>query len=260
MTNKNKKVTKISIIILIAFLLFFSVRLYKTEREFNAFKINSELEVKVLQTQLDVILHKYDSLNEESKKHNRIITEKTDSNTKPNKSVSNDDLLKDSLAYYAKKAKEISLIIEQKNQLLAKKSRYSTEKNTLESARFTANNINVKGVKIYTDNHNTNNVTIQQLRVCFTLMKNQNIKSGSKRIYIQVVNPKNQIISKGNLSIDFNHDKTLKYSMVTDVNYNNSDTDICDYVDLEKNKTVKGKYIINIYSEFVKIGTANFEY
>ena len=38
------------------------------------------------------------------------------------------------------------------------------------------------------------------------------------------------------------------------------DVDICTYVDLEKNKTIKGDYIINVYNEFSKIGTAIFNH
>ena len=253
----NKKTTKISIAILVVFLLFFSVKFYKKNRELTALKVSSELEVKVLQTQLDIILCKYDSLNEESNKFNKI--KKNDSTIYNTKNVNFDDLLKDSLDYYSKKATEISLEIAKRNKLITQKTKSLTPRKT-DLTKLSAENINVKGVKIYTDNFKASKNSIQQLRVCFTLSKNETEKSGSKKIYIQVVNPKNQIISKDNLSINSNQGIPLRFSSVSEINYNNNYTDVCDYVDLEANKTVKGKYIINIYSDFVKIGTTIFEY
>ena len=94
----------------------------------------------------------------------------------------------------------------------------------------------------------------------FTLQRNDVVKSGSRKIYIQVVNPKNQIISKDNSYVEDAFGARLQFSAISEVNYNKKDTDVCAYVDLEKNKTIKGNYIINIYSDFTKIGSTIFEY
>jgi hypothetical protein len=77
---------------------------------------------------------------------------------------------------------------------------------------------------------------------------------------VQVVNPKNQIISLGDTSVESDANVKLQYSASVTTNYQKKDTDVCTYVDLEKNKTIKGKYKINIYHDFVKIGTTIFEY
>lgn len=95
--------------------------------------------------------------------------------------------------------------------------------------------------------------------MCFTLQGNEFIRQGNKDIYIQVVNPKNQIISAEDTSIIFNNIK-LVYSAKTEALYNQKDVDVCSYVNLEPNKTIKGKYIINIYNSFSKIGTTIFQY
>ena len=108
--------------------------------------------------------------------------------------------------------------------------------------------------------YKANNSQIQQLRVCYTLQRNDVVKSGSRKIYIQVVNPKNQIISKDNSYVEDALGARLQFSAISEVNYNKKDTDVCAYVDLEKNKTIKGNYIINIYSDFTKIGSTIFEY
>ena len=96
--------------------------------------------------------------------------------------------------------------------------------------------------------------------MCYTLQKSDILKAGSRKVYIQVVNPKNQIISKGNSYVENALGAKLQYSALSEVNYDKNDTDVCAYVDLEKHKTVKGNYIINIYSDFTKIGSTTFEY
>uniref|UniRef100_UPI00404A681F hypothetical protein n=1 Tax=Flavobacterium sp. TaxID=239 RepID=UPI00404A681F len=115
-------------------------------------------------------------------------------------------------------------------------------------------------MKIYSDNYDLKDSKIQQLRVCFTLEENLLVKSGQKTIYVQVVNPKNQIISSGNTSVESDLKVKLQYSASVDANYQKKDTDVCTYVNLEQKKTIKGKYKINIYHDFVKIGTSVFEY
>ena len=126
--------------------------------------------------------------------------------------------------------------------------------------KLSALNISAKGVKIYSDNYSLKDSKIQQLRVCFTLEENQLVKSGEKTIYVQIVNPKNQIISVGNTFLESDTNIKLQYSAFVNANYQKYDTDVCTYVNLEQKKTIKGKYKINIYHEFVKIGTTDFEY
>ncbi|MEQ3662340.1 MAG: hypothetical protein ABNG96_06580, partial [Flavobacterium sp.] len=79
------------------------------------------------------------------------------------------------------------------------------------------------------------------------------------KFYIQVVNPRNQIISTESTFIELK-DVKLIYSAKVEANYTQKDIDICTYVDLEKSKTIKGKYKINVYNEFSKIGTAVFDH
>lgn len=253
MTSKKNKITKISIIVLLFLLLFFSVNYYSVKIELADFKKQSELEIKVLESQLSEILHKYDSLSEESIKNAQRISLTVDSVASVNQTA-------DSMTFYADKAKVLSAKIASKNQALVKDKNNVSGSNPVAVNRLSAVNINAKGVKIYSDLYKSSNSQIQQLRVCYTLQKNEIVKSGAKTLYIQVVNPKNQIISKENSSIENEAGVKLVYSAVSEVNYNKNDTDVCAYVDLIQNKTPKGKYIINVYSEFAKIGSATFDY
>lgn len=253
MTNKKNKITKISIIVLLFLLLFFSVNYFSVKVELADFKKQSELEIKVLENQLSEILHKYDSLSEESIKNAPLIALATDSVTSVNQTA-------DSMSYYADKAKALNAKIASKNQALIKDKISTAAPNPVAANRLSAININAKGVKIYSDLYKSSNSQIQQLRVCYTLQKNEIVKSGAKTLYIQVVNPKNQIVSKENSSVENEAGVKLVYSAVSEVNYNKNDTDVCAYVDLIQNKTPKGKYIINVYSEFTKIGSSTFDY
>jgi hypothetical protein len=254
MAIKKNKITKISIIILMLLLLFFSVNYFKVKMEFSAFKKHSELEIQVLESQLGEILHKYDSLSL-VEKNQQLLSLDIDS---VNQVSSN--LVNDSVVFYARKAQALNAKIAAKNQAILNKSNNSNTLNPAITNRLVAININSKGVKIYSNIYKQNNSQIQQLRVCYTLQKNEIVKSGDKTLYIQVVNPKNQIISKDNLFVENESGVKLQYSALSEVNYNKTDTDVCAYVDLVQNKTPKGKYIINIYNEFTKIGSSTFDY
>jgi Fe-S cluster assembly scaffold protein SufB len=254
MAIKKNKITKISIIILMLLLLFFSVNYFKVKMEFSAFKKHSELEIQVLESQLGEILHKYDSLGI-VEKNQQLLSLAVDS-----VSQVNSNLVNDSVVFYAKKAQALNAKIAAKNQAILNKSNNSNTLNPASTNRLVAININSKGVKIYSNIYKPNNSQIQQLRVCYTLQKNEIVKSGDKTLYIQVVNPKNQIISKDNLFVENEAGVKLQYSALSEVNYNRTDTDVCAYVDLVQNKTPKGKYIINIYNEFTKIGSSTFDY
>ena len=258
MTRRKNKITKISIIILMFLSLFLGVKYYKVSDDFNAYVQSSDLENKVLESQLTEILHKYDSVSAK----NKIDSIKFEQVIKPNNSngivdkTSNKSLVEDSIVFYAKELQKAKK--EKRNLTVANLA--ETKKNNSKTNSLSALNINAKGVKIYSDAYKMSEAKIQQLRVCFTLEENQLVTSGNKTIYVQIVNPKNQIISSGDMSVESESNVKLQYSAAVNANYLKKDTDVCTYVDLEKNKTIKGKYKINIYHDFVKIGTTIFEY
>lgn len=252
MALSKNKIAKISIIVLMLLALFFSVKYYKVSDEFENYIEISDLENKVLDSQLTEILHKYDSISLKNRTDSirfeeqiRVLKEGSVSVNSKNMSV------EDSIVEFARREQSKS------NKATKLKSNHSA---TLKSDKLSALNINVKGVKIYSDNYDLKDSKIQQLRVCFTLEENLLVKSGQKTIYVQVVNPKNQIISSGNTSVESDLKVKLQYSASVDANYQKKDTDVCTYVNLEQKKTIKGKYKINIYHDFVKIGTSVFEY
>ena len=255
MARRKNKITKIGILVLMLMLLFLGVKYYKVSDDFNAYVQSSDLENKVLESQLTEILHKYDSLSVKNKIDSLRFDEqiKLVQSGKASKKISKFNSIEDSIVFLAKQQQS-------SKDVLSKINTVSNSKKGSKTAQLTALNVNAKGVKIYSDAYKMSEAKIQQLRVCFTLEENQLAHSGNKTIYVQVVNPKNQIISTGNTSVESDTNIKLQYSASVNANYQKLDTDVCTYVDLEQKKTIKGKYKINIYHDFVKIGTSIFEY
>lgn len=137
---------------------------------------------------------------------------------------------------------------------------FSVEEKTVVK-QLKAVNVNARGVRVLTDLYKKNKVQpIQELRVCFTLEGSEFVGVGNKKVYIQIINPNNQIVS---LEKDFFEDSQgnkVIYSSKTDVAYNQKDTDVCTYVDLEKNKTIKGTYKVNLFYNSIKIGSTSYDY
>lgn len=249
MPPKKNNAAKISILVLSLSLLFICLKYFKKSDDFNKYKESSNLEQKVLKSQLDEILHKYDSVTLKIRVDSLKFVEQLKI-VQSGKYAKNEVLgafLEDAISREHQTNKKPNVVV-------SKSSLFASMPN------LNALNINAKGVKIYSDSFKVSEVPIQQLRVCFTLEENQLINSGNKKIYVQIVNPKNQIISSGDMSVESESNVKLQYSAAVNANYLKKDTDVCTYVDLEKNKTIKGKYRINIYHDFVKIGTTIFEY
>ena len=241
MDRKQNIFKKISIVILILSLSFLSVKYFKDANTYTKQIQKSELEIKILESQLDEILTKYDSLQVKSKKNSDLL-------------LQNEDVR--SLNDYFISKNQDSIVVEKKRQ----SSTSAIKKSRKKTNGLAATNINVKAVKIFSALRKEEDSKIKQLRVCYTLSSTQYIDSGSKKIYIQVVNPKNQIISNNNNPAENEFGTVLSYSAISNVFFENRDADDCLYVNLEEGKTIKGNFIINIYADFTKIGSSIFEY
>lgn len=273
MAFRKNNVLKISTLILVVLLLFSLFNFYKISSNFDAYKEKSSTEFKLKQSQLDEILKKYDSIksftiNDKSlvvnnlDKIESVVFENKKGKIKNSSEAdinSQINLLKNTIDKNTKEVAFLNKKINSDKKTLGGLESLKQREIRFDADKLSAVNINTRGVKIITDKYGRNNdERIQQLRVCFTLEANEFIRKGEKKFYIQVVNPRNQIISSESTFIELK-DVKLMYSAKVEANYNQKDTDICTYVNLEKNKTIKGKYKINVYNEFSKIGTSIFE-
>ncbi|WP_040247032.1 hypothetical protein [Psychroserpens mesophilus] len=96
---------------------------------------------------------------------------------------------------------------------------------------------------------------VDQIEVCFTLAENALTEQGEKEIYIQIVNPQNNVVSdKGAISFG---DNSLIYSSKKIVEYNNQVIDICVDIeaDADEKPLTKGTYFINVFNKDRKLGS-----
>ena len=268
-SNKNNSY-KFIILALSIFLLIVLFKSYKDNKYSKELQDNLKQESILTQNQLSEIIDKYDSIsmiyNNYDENFSILSTKTTNSKIAKTeidyKNLSNLNkqiqTIKDSINFLQQKLTEIEKI-----KALVKPEAIKTkniQNATLNSSKFEITNLQVKGVKFLTENVNPSKVkTIEQIRVCFTIDKNEAISEGEKELFVQVINPKNDIVSVEDLVYEKNN-TVLKYSKLAKFDYKQQVTDVCSYVDLVKNKTFKGRYIVNLYFGSTKIGSTIFNY
>lgn len=97
---------------------------------------------------------------------------------------------------------------------------------------------------------------IEKLRVCFTINESKLAEEGEKQLYIQVINPKNNLIGEKKKK-KFN-EKELYYSATTTVNYHKIDIDACALINIADEKAVEGKYIVHIFQDDLLLASETF--
>lgn len=94
-----------------------------------------------------------------------------------------------------------------------------------------------------------------KIRICYTVAKNALVGAGDKELYVQVLDPLNNVLG-ANEQIQFD-DTVLNYSLVSKFNYENRNLNICEFVapnyDFEK-----GRYIVNVFNDKDLISTSEF--
>lgn len=85
-----------------------------------------------------------------------------------------------------------------------------------------------------------------KLKVCFMIAKNDLVESGDKALYVQVIDPKNNVLGLNN-ELVFNED-VLNYSLISSFNYENNNLDICEYISSDE-KFETGNYTVNIFNK-----------
>ncbi|WP_431133513.1 hypothetical protein [Psychroserpens mesophilus] len=96
---------------------------------------------------------------------------------------------------------------------------------------------------------------VDHIEVCFTLAENSLTEQGEKEIYVQIVNPQNNVVSdKG--AITFGN-SSLIYSSKKIVDYNNEVIDLCVDIeaDTDEKPLTKGTYFINVFNKDRKLGS-----
>ena len=93
-----------------------------------------------------------------------------------------------------------------------------------------------------------------KIRSCFTITPNPLATTGERDLYLQVINPKNNLIgSRARVSLG---EGTLSYSGETQVNYQQEEIDVCLMVGATEQDLISGRYILNLYQGNTRLTTA----
>lgn len=87
-----------------------------------------------------------------------------------------------------------------------------------------------------------------KLLVEFIIPKNNLVTTGVKDIYIQIVNPNNNVVSDKD-AVSFGK-QTLIYSKKLDVNFTNQDLEVSTFIDADEDEPFKeGVYFVNVFNK-----------
>lgn len=87
-----------------------------------------------------------------------------------------------------------------------------------------------------------------KLLVEFIIPKNNLVTTGVKDIYIQIVNPNNNVVSNKD-QVRFGK-QTLIYSKKLDVNFTNEDVEVSTFIDADEDEPFKeGVYFVNVFNK-----------
>lgn len=87
-----------------------------------------------------------------------------------------------------------------------------------------------------------------KIRICFTVAKNKLVEAGDKELFVQVIDPKNNILGS-NEQVVFG-EETLNYSLISKFSYENQSLPICEYIAKKDKKDdfEKGTYKVNVFN------------
>ncbi|WGD34402.1 chromosome partitioning protein ParA [Olleya sp. YS] len=96
-----------------------------------------------------------------------------------------------------------------------------------------------------------------KIRVCYTVAKNKLVQAGDKELFVQVIDPKNNILG-ANAQVKFG-EQTLNYSIISKFNYENGNLDICEFVtNTTDDDFEKGRYQVNVFNGKELVSSSEF--
>ncbi len=123
-------------------------------------------------------------------------------------------------------------------------------------------NITAQGVKIKSSGKVVETSKYRRatdIRVCFTVPKNDILESGNQKFYVRIVNPSGTVIgSQETIEVE---GQNIMISGSEDVMYENKALKVCIFVKPQDKKQdfIKGKYDVDIYHNARKVGSTGFE-
>ncbi|MDC6385628.1 hypothetical protein D2V93_09500 [Flagellimonas taeanensis] len=98
-----------------------------------------------------------------------------------------------------------------------------------------------------------------KFKVCFTVADNVIAEAGDREFYIEVLDPQGNVLGDS-YTKSTEEGATITYSKGTNFYYENSNLDVCDYINKPGDEFPKGNYMVNVYDNKLKLlGTSKFE-
>lgn len=98
---------------------------------------------------------------------------------------------------------------------------------------------------------------VEEVRTCFTINENELTEAGDKLLFVQVINPKNNVIGE-KATVNF-EENTLTYSASTNVFYENKALDVCIMIPANEEDIVEGMYTIHVFEGARLLATSQLE-
>lgn len=148
-----------------------------------------------------------------------------------------------------------------KENSVLKTANESLENSVKKGALLTANSFKAKAYRTQLGKNIATNkaAQAQNIEVCFALAENALTEKGQKDIYIQIVNPKNNVVAdKGEVKFGTT---SLIYSDKQVIDYNNKVVDVCVQIDGDTDDIpfTKGTYFVSIFHKDRKLGSTQIE-
>ncbi|MBA6151647.1 hypothetical protein [Gelidibacter maritimus] len=283
----NYKIIIGSLIIGITALGIVSFNSYESSKSQQRFV---DQEKKLVENELSDMISRYDTLN----LNNTLLSEQLDSAKKSTESVLEQlRLMEGDIAVLTKVKSELSNIkaknhalfttvdsinllnkrlesekaiaytelnVQQKVNSKLKKINKSLNSTIEKGALLTANSFSAKAFGTGINAASTTKAAhANRIDVCFTLAENTLTEKGMKDIYIQILDPLNNVIGdKG--SVEFGK-FLLFYSHKQHIQYNNDVIDVCTIVQAQKNDKplAKGTYYVSVFHKERKLGGTQIE-
>ena len=94
-----------------------------------------------------------------------------------------------------------------------------------------------------------------KVRACFTISPNAIAAAGERNLYLQVINPKNNLIgSRMTLPLG---EESLYYSASTQVDFQQEEIDVCIMVGAQEEDLISGRYVLNLYQDGTRLATTS---
>ena len=124
-----------------------------------------------------------------------------------------------------------------------------------------ASNIVAQGIRIKNTGkqvETTRASRVNMLKGCFTLVENKIAPNGNLFIYLRIIAPNGKVLtSASSESISIDNGPSVETSVKRQINYQNTNTDVCVYYEVEQVLN-SGTYLVEIYSDKHKIGNTSF--